>query len=74
MTLTDVLPQVEQLSHADLIELQVMVAELLRAQDRIPSADEIAVVTERYTQFLERPDESIGADEIMAYLDDLIAR
>jgi len=72
MTLLDVLPQVEQLDRKDLIALQMTVSELLREYDHVVSQEEIDIVTQRYADYLDDPDDSVSADDMLAYLDDLV--
>ena len=69
----DVLPQVEQLDHDDLVGLQLAVSQLLRAHDNMPSDEDVALIQERYRDYLADPESSISVDEMMAYIDDLIA-
>ena len=73
MTLTDVLPQVEQLDRDDLLGLQATIGQLLRARDYVPGDDEVVIIDERYNDYLANPESSISVDELMTYPDTLIA-
>jgi len=73
MTLVDVLPQVEQLDRDGLLGLQAAVGQLLRARDYVPGDDEVAIINERYDDYLANPESPISVDELMTHLDTLIA-
>ena len=72
MTLADVLPQVGQLGRDDLIELHRAVRQLLAAHDQVVDEETTKVVNQRYQDYLDHPETSIGPDEMADFLDELI--
>ena len=72
MTLMDVLPQVEKLDHAELVELHSTIGSWLSEQERSVGQDEIDLVEARYRDFLLHPEDEISEDEMMDYLNDLV--